>query len=176
MKKAYICILIILFLIVNIVGFTGVFLGLNPLDELTNVIDKEDNIDYAMNIKREIEKSQMCTHEIMYIGNYADKDKNNISFEYYSNLYGTINVDVNNNKIVVEIPRPRLDKLSVYAKDVPEYNITENLYDEIRNYVENTDDLPLYDLAVKNKIKYVAEKAIGKETVEKRNIIIKYYN
>lgn len=151
-NKCGILFLIVLFIIINVIGYTKVFLYTNLFSEITSPVDNDDNIQYVTAIKRQIES----TNGIMYIGNYVDENEKNIYFEYCSNL-SEANVFVDNNKIIFKIQKPTLDKLTVYAKGDDDYKITKDLYDKIDDYVMNSEDEPIYTLAVKSTMEKIAK-------------------
>ena len=169
-NKCSILFLIVLFIIINVIGYTKVFLYTNLFSEITSPVDNDDNIQYVTAIKRQIES----TNGIMYIGNYVDENEKNIYFEYCSNL-SEANVFVDNNKIIFKIQKPTLDKLTVYAKGDDDYKITKDLYDKIDDYVMNSEDEPIYTLAVKSTMEKIAKSAIGEKALENKNIVVKYY-
>lgn len=169
-NKCGILFLIVLFIIINVIGYTKVFLYTNLFSEITSPVDNDDNIQYVTAIKRQIES----TNGIMYIGNYVDENEKNIYFEYCSNL-SEANVFVDNNKIIFKIQKPTLDKLTVYAKGDDDYKITKDLYDKIDDYVMNSEDEPIYTLAVKSTMEKIAKLAIGEKALENKNIVVKYY-
>lgn len=169
-NKCGVLFLIVLFIIINVIGYTKVFLYTNLFSEITSPVDNDDNIKYVTAIKRQIES----TNGIMYIGNYVDENEKNIYFEYYSNL-SEADVFVDNNKIIFKIQKPTLDKLTVYAKGDDDYKITKDLYDKIDDYVMNSEDEPIYTLAVKSTMEKIANLAIGEKALENKNIVVKYY-
>ena len=168
-NKCGILFLIVLFIIINVIGYTKVFLYTNLFSEITSPVDNDDNIQYVT-AKRQIES----TNGIMYIGNYVDENEKNIYFEYCSNL-SEADVFVDNNKIIFKIQKPTLDKLTVYAKGDDDYKITKDLYDKIDDYVMNSEDEPIYTLAVKSTMEKIAKSAIGEKALENKNIVVKYY-
>ncbi len=168
--KLSILFLIVVFILINVIGYTKVFLYTDLFSEITSPVDNDDNIQYVTAIKRQIEN----TNGIMYIGNYVDENEKNIYFEYCSNL-SEADVFVDNNKIIFKIQKPTLDKLSVYAKGDNNYKITEELYDKIDDYVMNSEDEPIYTLAVKSTMEKIAKLAIGEKSLENKNIVVKYY-
>lgn len=169
-NKCGILFLIVLFIIINVIGYTKVFLYTNLFSEITSPVDNDDNIQYVTAIKRQIEN----TNGIMYIGNYVDENEKNIYFEYCSNL-SEADVFVDNNKIIFKIQKPTLDKLTVYAKGDDDYKITKELYNKIDDYVMNSEDEPIYTLAVKSTMEKIAKSAIGEKALENKNIVVKYY-
>lgn len=169
-NKCGILFLIVLFIIINVIGYTKVFRYTNLFSEITSPVDNDDNIKYVTAIKRQIES----TNGIMYIGNYVDENEKNIYFEYCSNL-SEADVFVDNNKIIFKIQKPTLDKLTVYAKGDDDYKITKDLYDKIDDYVMNSEDEPIYTLAVKSTMEKIAKLAIGEKAFENKNIVVKYY-
>lgn len=169
-NKFGILFLIVLFIIINVIGYTKVFLYTNLFSEITSPVNNDDNIQYVTSIKRQIEN----TDGIMYIGNYVDENEKNIYFEYCSNL-SEADVFVDNNKIIFKIQKPTLDKLTVYAKGDDDYKITKDLYDKIDDYVMNSEDEPIYTLAVKSTMEKIAKSAIGEKALENKNIVVKYY-
>ena len=168
--KLSILFLIVVFILINVIGYTKVFLYTDLFSEITSPVDNDDNIQYVTAIKRQIEN----TNGIMYIGNYVDENEKNIYFEYCSNL-SEADVFVDNNKIIFKIQKPTLDKLSVYVKGDNNYKITEELYDKIDDYVMNSEDEPIYTLAVKSTMEKIAKLAIGEKSLENKNIVVKYY-
>lgn len=172
--KLIILFLIIVFIAINIVGCSKIFIYTDLFSEISNPVDKENNTQYTLDIKKEIEKHETCMNFVMYIGNYVDENEKNIFFEYCSNIYDS-NIIVDNNKIVFEIQKPTLDKPTVHAKGDVNYEITEDLYNKIDNYVMNSENEPMYDLAVKSTMKNIAKSAIGEKALENRNIVVKYY-
>lgn len=170
--KHKICILflIVIFIVINVIGYNKVFIYTDLFSEITSPVDNDDNIKYVTAIKRQIEN----TNGIMYIGNYVDENEKNIYFEYCSNL-SEADVFVDNNKIIFKIQKPTLDKLSVYAKGDDDYKITRELYDKIDDYVMNSEDEPIYTLAVKSTMETIAKSAIGEKALENKNIVVKYY-
>lgn len=169
-NKCGILFLIVLFIIINVIGYTKVFLYTNLFSEITSPVDNDDNILYVTAIKRQIES----TNGIMYIGNYVDENEKNIYFEYCSNL-SEADVFVDNNKIIFKIQKPTLDKLTVYAKGDDDYKITKDLYNKIDDYVMNSEDEPIYTLAVKSTMEKIAKSSIGEKALENKNIVVKYY-
>lgn len=169
-NKCGVLFLIVLFIIINVIGYTKVFRYTNLFSEITSPVDNDDNIKYVTAIKRQIES----TNGIMYIGNYVDENEKNIYFEYCSNL-SEADVFVDNNKIIFKIQKPTLDKLTVYAKGDDGYKITKDLYDKIDDYVMNSEDEPIYTLAVKSTMEKIANLAIGEKALENKNIVVKYY-
>lgn len=169
-NKCGVLFLIVLFIIINVIGYTKVFRYTNLFSEITSPVDNDDNIKYVTAIKRQIES----TNGIMYIGNYVDENEKNIYFEYCSNL-SEADVFVDNNKIIFKIQKPTLDKLTVYAKGDDDYKITKDLYDKIDDYVMNSEDEPIYTLAVKSTMEKIAKLAIGEKVLENKNIVVKYY-
>lgn len=169
-NKCGVLFLIVLFIIINVIGYTKVFRYTNLFSEITSPVDNDDNIKYVTAIKRQIES----TNGIMYIGNYVDENEKNIYFEYCSNL-SEADVFVDNNKIIFKIQKPTLDKLTVYAKGDDDYKITKDLYDKIDDYVMNSEDEPIYTLAVKSTMEKIAKLAIGEKALENKNIVVKYY-
>lgn len=169
-NKCGILFLIVLFIIINVIGYTKVFRYTNLFSEITSPVDNDDNIKYVTAIKRQIES----TNGILYIGNYVDENEKNIYFEYCSNL-SEADVFVDNNKIIFKIQKPTLDKLTVYAKGDDDYKITKDLYDKIDDYVMNSEDEPIYTLAVKSTMEKIANLAIGEKALENKNIVVKYY-
>lgn len=169
-NKCGILFLIVLFIIINVIGYTKVFIYTDLFSEITSPVDNDDNIKYVTAIKRQIES----TNGIMYIGNYVDENEKNIYFEYCSNL-SEADVFVDNNKIIFKIQKPTLDKLTVYAKGDDDYKITKDLYDKIDDYVMNSEDEPIYTLAVKSTMEKIAKLAIGEKALENKNIVVKYY-
>lgn len=169
-NKCGVLFLIVLFIIINVIGYTKVFRYTNLFSEITSPVDNDDNIKYVTAIKRQIES----TNGIMYIGNYVDENEKNIYFEYCSNL-SEADVFVDNNKIIFKIQKPTLDKLTVYAKGDADYKITKDLYDKIDDYVMNSEDEPIYTLAVKSTMEKIAKLAIGEKALENKNIVVKYY-
>lgn len=169
-NKFGILFLIVLFIIINVIGYTKVFLYTDLFSEITSPVDNDDNIKYVTAIKRQIES----TNGIMYIGNYVDENEKNIYFEYCSNL-SEADVFVDDNKIIFKIQKPTLDKLTVYAKGDNDYKITKDLYDKIDDYVMNSEDEPMYTLAVKSTMEKIAKLAIGEKALENKNIVVKYY-
>lgn len=169
-NKFGILFLIVLFIIINVIGYTKVFLYTDLFGEITSPVDTDDNIKYVTAIKRQIES----TNGIMYIGNYVDENEKNIYFEYCSNL-SEADVFVDNNKIIFKIQKPVLDNLTVYAKGDDDYKITKDLYDKIDDYVMNSEDEPMYTLAVKSTMEKIAKLAIGEKALENKNIVVKYY-
>lgn len=168
--KLSILFLIVIFIVINVIGYTKVFRYTDLFSEITSPVDNDDNIQYVTDIKRQIES----TNGIMYIGNYVDENEKNIYFEYGSNL-SEADVFADNNKIIFKIQKPTLDKLSVYAKGDDDYKITEDLYDKIDDYVMNSEDEPIYTLAVKSTMEKIANLAIGEKALENKNIVVKYY-
>lgn len=168
--KLCILFLIVIFILINVIGYTKVFLYTDLFSEITSPVDNDDNIQYVTAIKRQIES----TNGIMYIGNYVDENEKNIYFEYGSNL-SEADVFADNNKIIFKIQKPTLDKLSVYAKGDDDYKITKDLYDKIDDYVMNSEDEPIYTLAVKSTMEKIAKLAIGEKALENKNIVVKYY-
>lgn len=169
-NKCGVLFLIVIFIIINVIGYTKVFRYTNLFSEITSPVDNDDNIKYVTAIKRQIES----TNGIMYIGNYVDENEKNIYFEYCSNL-SEADVFVDNNKIIFKIQKPTLDKLTVYAKGDDDYKITKDLYDKIDDYVMNSEDEPIYTLAVKSTMEKIAKLAIGEKALENKNIVVKYY-
>lgn len=169
-NKCGILFLIVLFIIINVIGYTKVFIYTNLFSEITSPVDNDDNIQYVTAIKKQIED----TNGIMYIGNYVDENEKNIYFEYCSNL-SEADVFVDNNKIIFKLQKPTLDKLTVYAKGDDDYKITKDLYDKIDDYVMNSEDEPIYTLAVKSTMEKIAKSAIGEKALENKNIVVKYY-
>lgn len=169
-NKCGVLFLIVIFIIINVIGYTKVFRYTNLFSEITSPVDNDDNIKYVTAIKRQIES----TNGIMYIGNYVDENEKNIYFEYCSNL-SEADVFVDNNKIIFKIQKPTLDKLTVYAKGDDDYKITKDLYDKIDDYVMNSEDEPIYTLAVKSTMEKIANLAIGEKALENKNIVVKYY-
>ena len=167
--KFCILFLIVIFIVINVIGYTKVFIYTDLFSEITSPVDNDDNIKYVTAIKRQIES----TNGIMYIGNYVDENEKNIYFEYCSNL-SEADVFVDNNKIIFKIQKPTLDKLTVYAKGDDDYKITRELYDKIDDYVMNSEDEPIYTLAVKSTMETIAKSAIG-EALENKKIVVKYY-
>lgn len=168
--KLSILFLIVIFIVINVIGYTKVFRYTDLFSEITSPVDNDDNIQYVTAIKRQIES----TNGIMYIGNYVDENEKNIYFEYGSNL-SEADVFVDNNKIIFKIQKPTLDKLTVYAKGDNNYKITKELYDKIDNYVMNSEDEPIYTLAVKSTMEKIAKLAIGENALENKKIVVKYY-
>lgn len=168
--KLSILFLIVIFIVINVIGYTSVFRYTDLFSEITSPVDNDDNIQYVTDIKRQIES----TNGIMYIGNYVDENEKNIYFEYCSNL-SEADVFADNNKIIFKIKKPTLDKLTVYAKGDDNYKITKDLYDKIDNYVMNSEDEPIYTLAVKSTMEKIAKSAIGEKALENKNIVVKYY-
>lgn len=168
--KLSILFLIVIFIVINVIGYTKVFRYTDLFSEITSPVDNDDNIKYVTAIKRQIEN----TNGIMYIGNYVDENEKNIYFEYCSNL-SEADVFVDNNKIIFKIQKPTLDKLTVYAKGDDDYKITKDLYDKIDDYVMNSEDEPIYTLAVKSTMEKIANLAIGEKALENKNIVVKYY-
>lgn len=168
--KLSILFLIVIFIVINVIGYTKVFRYTDLFSEITSPVDNDDNIKYVTAIKKQIEN----TNGIMYIGNYVDENEKNIYFEYCSNL-SEANVFVDNNKIIFKIQKPTLDKLTVYAKGDDDYKITKDLYDKIDDYVMNSEDEPIYTLAVKSTMEKIANLAIGEKALENKNIVVKYY-
>lgn len=168
--KLSILFLIVIFIVINVIGYTKVFRYTDLFSEITSPVDNDDNIKYVTAIKRQIEN----TNGIMYIGNYIDENEKNIYFEYCSNL-SEADVFVDNNKIIFKIQKPTLDKLTVYAKGDDDYKITKDLYDKIDDYVMNSEDEPIYTLAVKSTMEKIANLAIGEKALENKNIVVKYY-
>lgn len=168
--KLCILFLIVIFIVINVIGYNKVFIYTDLFSEITSPVDNDDNIKYVTAIKRQIEN----TNGIMYIGNYVDENEKNIYFEYCSNL-SEADVFVDNNKIIFKIQKPTLDKLSVYAKGDDDYKITRELYDKIDDYVMNSEDEPIYTLAVKSTMETIAKSAIGEKALENKNIVVKYY-
>lgn len=168
--KLSILFLIVIFIVINVIGYTKVFRYTDLFSEITSPVDNDDNIQYVTDIKRQIES----TNGIMYIGNYVDENEKNIYFEYGSNL-SEADVFADNNKIIFKIQKPTLDKLSVYAKGDDDYKITKELYDKIDNYVMNSEDEPIYTLAVKSTMEKIAKLAIGENALENKKIVVKYY-
>ena len=171
--KLCILFLIVVFIIVNIIGYTKVFLYTDLFSEITSPVDNDDNIQYVTAIKKQIESNE-DTNSIMYVGNYIDENEKNIYFEYCSNI-SEADVFVDNNKIIFKIQKPTLDKLTVYAKGDSNYEINQELYDKIDDYVMNSEDEPIYNLAVKSTMERIAKSAIGENTLENKKIIVKYY-
>lgn len=169
-NKCGVLFLIVIFIIINVIVYTKVFRYTNLFSEITSPVDNDDNIKYVTAIKRQIES----TNGIMYIGNYVDENEKNIYFEYCSNL-SEADVFVDNNKIIFKIQKPTLDKLTVYAKGDDDYKITKDLYDKIDDYVMNSEDEPIYTLAVKSTMEKIANLAIGEKALENKNIVVKYY-
>lgn len=168
--KLSILFLIVIFIVINVIGYTKVFRYTDLFSEITSPVDNDDNIKYVTAIKRQIEN----TNGIMYIGNYVDENEKNIYFEYCSNL-SEADVFVDNNKVIFKIQKPTLDKLTVYAKGDDDYKITKDLYDKIDDYVMNSEDEPIYTLAVKSTMEKIANLAIGEKALENKNIVVKYY-
>lgn len=168
--KLSILFLIVIFIVINVIGYTKVFRYTDLFSEITSPVDNDDNIQYVTAIKRQIES----TNGIMYIGNYVDENEKNIYFEYGSNL-SEADVFVDNNKIIFKIQKPTLDKLTVYAKGDNNYKITKELYDKIDNYVMNSENEPIYTLAVKSTMEKIAKLAIGENALENKKIVVKYY-
>lgn len=168
--KLSILFLIVIFIVINVIGYTKIFRYTDLFSEITSPVDNDDNIKYVTAIKRQIEN----TNGIMYIGNYVDENEKNIYFEYCSNL-SEADVFVDNNKIIFKIQKPTLDKLTVYAKGDDDYKITKDLYDKIDDYVMNSEDEPIYTLAVKSTMEKIANLAIGEKALENKNIVVKYY-
>lgn len=168
--KLSILFLIVIFIVINVIGYTKVFRYTDLFSEITSPVDNDDNIQYVTAIKRQIES----TNGIMYIGNYVDENEKNIYFEYGSNL-SEADVFVDNNKIIFKIQKPTLDKLSVYAKGDDDYKITKDLYDKIDDYVMNSEDEPIYTLAVKSTMEKIAKLTIGENALENKKIVVKYY-
>ena len=168
--KLSILFLIVIFIVINVIGYTNVFRYTDLFSEITSPVDNDDNIQYVTAIKRQIES----TNGIMYIGNYVDENEKNIYFEYCSNL-SEADVFADNNKIIFKIQKPTLDKLTVYAKGDDNYKITKDLYDKIDDYVMNSEDEPIYTLAVKSTMEKIAKLAIGEKALENKNIVVKYY-
>lgn len=172
-NKFGILFLIVLFIIINVIGYTKVFIYTNLFSEITSPVDNDDNIKYVTAIKRQIESDETCTNYIMYIGNYVDKNEKNIYFEYCSNI-SEADVFVDNNKIIFKIQKPTLNKSTVKAKGDDDYKITEDMYYKIDDYV-NSEDEPIYTLAVKSTMEKIAKLAIGEKALENKNIVVKYY-
>lgn len=172
-NKCGILFLIVLFIIINVIGYTKVFLYTNLFSEITSPVDNDDNIKYVTAIKRQIENDETCTNYIMYIGNYVDENEKNIYFEYCSNI-SEADVFVDNNKIIFKIQKPTLNKSTVKAKGDDDYKITEDMYYKIDDYV-NSEDEPIYTLAVKSTMEKIAKSAIGEKALENKNIVVKYY-
>lgn len=172
-NKFGILFLIVLFIIINVIGYTKVFLCTNLFSEITSPVDNDDNIKYVTAIKRQIESDETCTNYIMYIGNYVDENEKNIYFEYCSNI-SEADVFVDNNKIIFKIQKPTLNKSTVKAKGDDDYKITEDMYYKIDDYV-NSEDEPIYTLAVKSTMEKIAKLAIGEKALENKNIVVKYY-
>ena len=168
--KISIIFLIVIFIIINVIGYTKVFLYTDLFSEITSPVDNDDTIQYVSAIKKQLENA----NGIMYIGNYIDENEKNIYFEYCSNI-SEADVFVDNNKIIFKIQKPTLDKLTVYAKGDSNYEINQELYDKIDDYVMNSEDEPIYNLAVKSTMEKIAKSAIGEQTLENKKIIIKYY-
>lgn len=168
--KLCILFLIVIFIVINVIGYNKVFIYTDLFSEITSPVDNDNNIKYVTAIKRQIENA----NGIMYIGNYVDENEKNIYFEYCSNL-SEADVFVDNNKIIFKIQKPTLDKLSVYAKGDDDYKITRELYDKIDDYVMNSEDEPIYTLAVKSTMETIAKSAIGEKALENKNIVVKYY-
>lgn len=168
--KLSIIFLIAVFILINVIGYTKVFLYTDLFSEITSPVDNDDNIQYISAIKKQLESA----NGIMYIGNYIDENEKNIYFEYCSNI-SEADVFVDNNKIIFKIQKPALDKLSVYAKGDDGYKITKELYDKIDDYVMNSEDEPIYTLAVKSTMEKIANLAIGEKALENKNIVVKYY-
>lgn len=168
--KLSILFLIVIFIVINVIGYTKVFRYTDLFSEITSPVDNDDNIQYVTAIKKQIES----TNGIMYIGNYVDKNEKNIYFEYCSNL-SEADVFADNNKIIFKIQKPTLDKLSVYTKGDSNYEINQELYDKIDDYVMNSEDEPIYNLAVKSTMEKIAKSAIGEKALENKNIVVKYY-
>lgn len=171
--KLSIVFLIVVFILINVIGYTKVFLYTDLFSEITSPVDNDDNIQYVTAIKRQIESNENA-NSIMYIGNYVDENEKNIYFEYCSNI-SEADVFVDNNKIIFKIQKPTLDKLSVHAKGDDNYKITKELYDKIDDYVMNSEDEPIYTLAVKSTMEKIAKLAIGEKALENKNIVVKYY-
>lgn len=171
--KLSIIFLIAVFILINVIGYTKVFLYTDLFSEITSPVDNDDNIQYVTAIKRQIESNE-DTNSIMYVGNYVDENEKNIYFEYCSNISES-DVFVDNNKIIFKIQKPTLDKLTVYAKGDDDYKITKELYDKIDDYVMNSEDEPIYTLAVKSTMEKIANLAIGEKALENKNIVVKYY-
>ena len=169
--KLSILFLIVIFIVINVIGYTKVFRYTDLFSEITSPVDNDDNIQYVTDIKRQIESTNGI---IMYIGNYVDENEKNIYFEYGSNL-SEADVFADNNKIIFKIQKPTLNKLSVYAKGDDDYKITKELYDKIDNYVMNSEDEPIYTLAVKSTMEKIAKLAIGENALENKKIVVKYY-
>lgn len=172
-NKFGILFLIVLFIIINVIGYTKVFLYTNLFSEITSPVDNDDNIKYVTAIKRQIESDETCTNYIMYIGNYVDENEKNIYFEYCSNI-SEADVFVDNNKVIFKIQKPTLNKSTVKAKGDDDYKITEDMYYKIDDYV-NSEDEPIYTLAVKSTMEKIAKSAIGEKALENKNIVVKYY-
>jgi hypothetical protein len=172
-NKFGILFLIVLFIIINVIGYTKVFIYTNLFSEITSPVDNDDNIRYVTDIKRQIENDETCTNYIMYIGNYVDENEKNIYFEYCSNI-SEADVFVDNNKIIFKIQKPTLNKSTVKAKGDDDYKITEDMYYKIDDYV-NSEDEPIYTLAVKSTMEKIAKSAIGEKALENKNIVVKYY-
>lgn len=172
-NKFGILFLIVLFIIINVIGYTKVFLYTNLFSEITSSVDNDDNIKYVTAIKRQIESDETCTNYIMYIGNYVDENEKNIYFEYCSNI-SEADVFVDNNKIIFKIQKPTLNKSTVKAKGDDDYKITEDMYYKIDDYA-NSEDEPIYTLAVKSTMEKIAKSAIGEKALENKNIVVKYY-
>lgn len=168
--KLSIIFLIAIFIIVNIIGYTEVFRYTDLFSEITSPVDNDDNIEYVSSIKKQLENA----NGIMYIGNYIDENEKNIYFEYCSNI-SEADVFVDNNKIIFKIQKPKLDKLTVYVKGDTDYEINQELYNKINDYVMHSEDEPIYNLAVKSTMERIAKSAIGENSLENKKIIVKYY-
>lgn len=168
--KLSIIFLIAVFILINVIGYTKVFLYTDLFSEITSPVDNDDNIQYVSAIKKQLESA----NSIMYIGNYIDENEKNIYFEYCSNI-SEADVFVDNNKIIFKIQKPTLDKLTVYAKGDSDYEITQDLYNKIDDYVMNSEDEPIYNLAVKGTMEKIAKSAIGEQALENKKIVVKYY-
>ena len=171
--KLSIIFLIAIFIIINVIGYTKVFLYTDLFSEITSPVNNDDNIQYVTAIKKQIESNE-DTNSIMYVGNYIDENEKNIYFEYCSNI-SEADVFVDNNKIIFKIQKPTLDKLTVYAKGDSNYEINQELYDKIDDYVMNSEDEPIYNLAVKSTMEKIAKLAIGENSLENKKIVVRYY-
>jgi len=175
-NKLFVFIMLVLFLVINIFAFTKIFSQTDLMSELTNITNDEINNDLKMKIQKKIYTRETANHYVVYIGNYTTSDNVNIFFEYYSDLTKAMTT-IDNNTIIIDIPKPKLDKQCVKPVDEKnkDYIINEALYNEIDDYVWNSQDEPKLDLGVKDTLTTIVKFALTDEELNNRKIIVRYY-
>lgn len=174
--KIIILFLIVVFIIINVIGFTKVFIYTDLFSEIINPVNDEINDDLKMKIQKKIYTRETANHYVVYIGNYTTSDNIDISFEYYSDLTKAMTT-IDNNNIIIDIPEPKLDKQCIKPIDEKnkDYIINETLCNEIDDYVWNSQDEPKLDLGVKDTMTTIVKFALTDKELNNRKIIVRYY-